>query len=80
MILIAFAEREGPDQAAHAQHDKGLRCPLTEVLNKAEYIDEYRRPWSDCAHAQAELDRCFAYAIRPMQGRMTLPLYLQYRS
>lgn len=34
------------------------RCPLTEPLDIVEYINEQRRPWSDCLDAHANLDFC----------------------
>ena len=32
---------------AFAQSDLGIRCPLTESLDTAEYIDKQRRPCAD---------------------------------
>ena len=49
-------DNEDPDQSAQsAQTDPGLRCPLPELLNLVERIDEQRRSRSDLAGAQADL-------------------------
>ena len=47
---MQFADNAGPDQ--------GLRCPLTESMDTAAYVDKHRMLGSDCTVAHADLDLC----------------------
>ena len=63
-IDIMRNARKGPlcnmrETQARSAGDNGLRCPLTESMDNVVYVDEQRRPWSDCADAQSDLGlRC----------------------
>ena len=64
--VMQFAGQHRPWSAcAFVQADQGLRCPLTEPIVIAVYVDEQKMPASDCtdAHADLDLDRGFFHMM-----------------
>ena len=44
--------------------DHNLRCPLTELLDFEEYMEQQIRPWPDCVVSMADQSLRFSHCLK----------------
>ena len=56
-------QRRPRSACAYAQADRGLHCPLTELIDKVVYVDEERMSRPDCTDTHVHLGLCCLHMV-----------------